>query len=87
MQYLETVWNRLKAVFAPYSVRFAAFVSILSGLIVDNKGFLLSFITVIPTDPFTRTIFSVGVAAAVFVLPTVLRFWPQPKLEEKTNGK
>lgn len=73
-------WGKL------YSIRLAAAVSAVVGLLTTQPEVLFAVIGFIPTDPLTRAIFAVAVAALTFSAPALARLWPQGD-KDKTNGK
>lgn len=72
---------------ALYSVRLAAAVSALFGVLAASPDVLMAVVNVIPVDPILRAVFAVAVAALTFLAPVVARLWPQKLPEEKSSGK
>lgn len=71
-----------------HSVKLAALMGILTGIITENQTLVLGIIGIIPTDPVMRAMFAGGVGALVFLVPTIARLWPQDITisKEKTDG-
>lgn len=64
-------WMRLA------SVRLAAIAGIASGVFTANPELLVGLIGIIPIEPWLRLLFSLGVGAVVFLVPFIVRAWPQ----------
>lgn len=60
-----------------HSVKLAALMGILTGIITENQTLVLGIIGIIPTDPVMRAMFAGGVGALVFFVPVIVRAWPQ----------
>lgn len=72
---------------ALHSVRLAAAVSALVGVLTASPDMLMSVISIIPVDPMLRAVFAVAVAALTFLAPLVARLWPQALPKETSSGK
>lgn len=69
-----------------WSVRLAAVAAVISAVLTAQPAILLGLIGFIPHG--TMRLFAAAfVGAVVFVIPTIVRLWPQPKLKEKSDGQ
>lgn len=73
-------WYRLA------SVWLAGVVAIIAGILTANPNLLLGLIGYLP-EGNARYIASAVVTLLVFVVPVIVRLWPQPKLEEKLRDR
>lgn len=69
-----------------YSIRLAAAISALAGIVMANPSLLFEVAKFVPENGMARLIFSVAVAVLVFLVPTIARLWPQKNLENN-DGK
>lgn len=74
---IQNLLNKIRRRFKPHSIKLAAVVAIMGGIIVDQRDVLFALIGFVPTDPVTRFIFAAAVAALLFLGPYIARFWPQ----------
>lgn len=95
MEFLKNALADLREWFRLASVRLAAIVGILSGVFTDNPELLIGLVGIIPVDPWLRLAFSIGIGAVVFLVPFIMRAWPQEgaiakmraHFEREANGK
>lgn len=59
------------------SVRLAAIAGIASGVFTANPELLIGLVGIIPIEPWLRLLFSIGIGAIVFLVPFIMRAWPQ----------
>lgn len=74
---LKNLITEWRAWWKLHSVKLAALMGILTGIITENQTLVLGIIGMIPTDPLLRAAFAVGAGALVFLVPTIARLWPQ----------
>lgn len=78
MKLIENWWEcTLKS----WSIRLAAAVAILAGIMTANYGLLLGLIAFIPSGPL-KYLLAFGVALVVFIIPWLARVLQQPKLSK-----
>ena len=65
------IWMRLA------SNRLAALAGIAAAVIIENQQLRIGLLGIIPADPFMRLVMSIGIGALVFLVPFILRTWPQ----------
>lgn len=71
----------LRAAWKLWSVKLAAVVAILAGLLAGNQSIALGLIYFLPDGPW-RVVIAIAVSVIVFVIPTITRMWQQPKLRD-----
>lgn len=69
--------QKLKEAWQFASVKLAALVAALVGMMAGSPDLLLGVISLIPVDPLQRGMFAVGVGVIAFFGPTLVRMWPQ----------
>ena len=83
---LKNWFNECREWWRLYSIRLAAAISALAGIVMANPSLLFEVAKFVPENGMARLIFSVAVAVLVFLVPTIARLWPQ-KLPEKSDGQ
>lgn len=76
-------WAESREWWKLHSVKLAALVSAISGVLTANPDILIGLLAIIPADHVLRLVFSLGVAGIVFFIPLLARLWPQPKISGK----
>lgn len=69
----------LRSAWKLWSVKLAAVVAILAGLLAGNQSIALGLIYFLPDGPW-RVVIAIAVSVIVFVIPTITRMIQQPKL-------
>lgn len=83
MNPLETVRDDLKR----HSMKLAAAVSVVVGLLAGNTDILLALISIIPEAPLPRLLFAGALMVLTYLGPRIARFWPQGDLDSKEGAE
>lgn len=78
--------DRIRKEFELHSMKLAGLASAFVGFIIFNQDLLFTLLSLVPIADVPRGITAIAVAGIVYLGPRIARYWPQPDVNEPSEG-